>query len=259
LRGPNVTFNQREASSLAALAFAAAAIRDGRAAAMLTGGADHVDEVFFKAHDRFRALAPKRLDGDDTARPFDRRRNGFILGEGGFILLVESAASAAQRGARIYGEILGTGGASEPGGVNDWPAESGAFVRSMRAALTQAAMPPGGVHAIFAAADGSPDLDAIEAQAIGEVFGSRIPVVSIKGAIGEMGAAGAASLAAGLLSFADRRLPPTAGFVEADPGSDVSVCGEARPCEGDVFLVNSAASGGATYSMLVRAAAGHCA
>jgi len=103
LRGPNVTFNQREASSLSALVFSVGAIRQGRTAAMVTGGADCVEETFFKVHDRFRALSPMRGErggGAEAARPFDRDRNGFILGEGGFLLLIESASAAAARGAR---------------------------------------------------------------------------------------------------------------------------------------------------------------
>src|SRR5437773_368685 len=103
LRGPNVTFNQREASSLAAMAFAAGAIRQGRAAAMLTGGADCLEETFFKVHDRFRVLSPMRGTDREGARPFGEGRNGFVLGEGGFVLLLESDAAAAARGARAYG------------------------------------------------------------------------------------------------------------------------------------------------------------
>ena len=107
LRGPNVTFNQREASSLGALVFSIGAVRQERVAAMVTGGADCLEETFFKVHDRFRALSPmrgRRSDGEDEAiRPFDARRNGFVLGEGGFLLLVESATAAQRRGAHIYG------------------------------------------------------------------------------------------------------------------------------------------------------------
>src|SRR6185436_11798808 len=87
LHGPNVTFNQREASSLSALLFSVGAIRDGRAPAMVSGGADGIEETFFKVHDRFRSLSPmRRFDpADECARPFDRCRSGFTLGEGGFL------------------------------------------------------------------------------------------------------------------------------------------------------------------------------
>src|SRR5437762_4929950 len=113
LRGPNVTFNQREASSLGALVFSVAAVRQERVAAMVTGGADCVEETFFKVHDRFRALSPMRgrpgEREDEAGRPYDARRNGFILGEGGFLLFIESATAAERRGAHVYGEILGVG------------------------------------------------------------------------------------------------------------------------------------------------------
>ena len=255
LRGPNVTFNQREASSLAALAFAVAAVRDQRAAVMLTGGADRVDEVFFKAHDRFRALSPKRAGGAEAARPFDRRRNGFVLGEGGFLLVVESAASAERRGARVYGEILGVGATASKADVNAWPADPDGLTRAMTDALAQADCAPADVAAVFATADGSPDLDAVEAAAIANVFAHRaVPVVSIKGAVGEMGAAGAAAVAAGVLTMAVQRLPPTAGWSEPDAVCKVNVTGQSRDVSGAVFLVNSVASGGANYSVVVKAA-----
>jgi 3-oxoacyl-[acyl-carrier-protein] synthase II len=253
LRGPNVTFNQREASSLAALAFAVAAVRDRRASVMLTGGADRVDEIFFKAHDRFRALSPKRAGGAEAARPFDRRRNGFVLGEGGFLLVVESAASAERRGARVYGEILGVGATASKADINAWPADPDGLTRAMTDALAQAGCAPAEVAAVFAAADGSPDLDAIESAAIANVFDHRaVPVVSIKGAVGEMGAAGAAAVAAGVLTMAARRLPPTAGWSEPDAVCGVNVTDESRDVSGAVFLVNSVASGGANYSVVVK-------
>ncbi len=126
LRGPNVTFNQREASSASALVFAVGAIRDGRATAMVSGGADYVEETFFKVHDRFRALSPMRAasSADEVARPFDRWRNGFVLGEGAYLLFLESARTAAARGRRVYGEILGVGATASKTGLNDWPGES---------------------------------------------------------------------------------------------------------------------------------------
>jgi len=254
LRGPNVTFNQREASSLAALAFAVAAIRDGRASAMLTGGADRVDEVFFKTHDRFRALSPKRSGGDEAARPFDRRRNGFVLGEGGFMLVLESATSANARGARAYGEVLGVGATSSTTSINAWPQDSSGLARAMREAVDQAGLSPAEIHAIFAAANGSPDLDALEAAAIHDFAGGRtVPVISLKGAIGELGAAGAAAITAGVLTVADGRVPPTSGWEEADAACAVNVSRTARSSEGEVFLANSVASGGAIYSIAVKA------
>jgi 3-oxoacyl-[acyl-carrier-protein] synthase II len=259
LRGPNLTFNQREASSLAAVVFSVGAIRDGRAAAMITGGADRLEETFFKVHDRFRALSPRRRSGrfaatDETARPFDRRRNGFVLGEGGFLIRVEDREAATARGSDIYGEILGVGATASQAAVNGWPDDPTGVVRAMRAALSDANLSTGEISAIFASANGSPEMDRIEAAAIDEVFSGRpVPVTSLKGAIGESGAAGAASLVAGLLALPRGVLVPTVGYDQSDGDCPVSVSGRPRSITGNTFLVNSVASGGTNYCLAVRA------
>jgi 3-oxoacyl-[acyl-carrier-protein] synthase II len=253
LRGPNVTFNQREASSLAALAYAAAVIGDGRVAAMLSGGTDRLEETFFKVHDRFRALSPMR-GSEEVARPFDRRRNGFVLGEAGVMLLLEGADTAERRGARPYGEILGVGMTASATRLNAWPADPSGIARAARLALADAGTGPDDVDMVVAAANGS-RLDRIEAEAICDVFGTRaVPVVSLKGAIGESGAAGSAGVAAGLLALAAGIVPPTAGFAEADSTADVNVSREARPARGGTFLVNAVAAGGTNCTLVVRAA-----
>jgi 3-oxoacyl-[acyl-carrier-protein] synthase II len=254
LRGPNVTFNQREASSLGALAFSIGAIRQGRTTAMVTGGADCVEETFFKVQDRFRALSPMRgRCATEAARPFDRDRNGFILGEGGFLLLVESATAAAARGAKVYGEILGVGATASKAAPNGWPADCAGLVNAMRLALADANLRADDIAAIVGASNGSPVLDRQEADAVAAVFGTRpIPLSSVKGAIGESGAAGAASLITGLLSLAKGVAAPTAGFSRADSALPVSVSSQPQPVRGDTFLVNSVASGGTNYSIAVR-------
>ena len=254
LRGPNVTFNQREASSLAALAFAGGSVRDGRVAAILTGGADQLEETFFKVEDRFGALSPRRSGTEEAARPFDRRRNGFVLGEGAFTLLVESGTSARRRGARAYGELVGIGATNSITAINAWPIESSGISGAMALAIADAGLEASDIDVVFAAANGSVDLDAVEAQAIREVFRDRrIPVVSLKGAIGESGAVGAASVVAGMLTIASGVVAPTAGFAARDPRCPVAVSSDARPAAGRVFVVNSVASGGANYSLVVRA------
>jgi 3-oxoacyl-[acyl-carrier-protein] synthase II len=253
LRGPNVTFNQREASSLAALAYAAGIIREGRVAGMLSGGTDRLEETFFKVHDRFRALSPMR-GGEEVARPFDRRRNGFVLGEAGVLLLLERADTAAGRGARPYGEILGVGLTASATRPNAWPADPSGIARALRLALADAETSPDDIDMVVAAANGS-RLDRIEAEAIRDVFGDRaVPVVSLKGAIGESGAAGSAGVVAGLLALAAGVVPPTAGFSEPDPTTGVNVSCEARPARGGTFLVNAIASGGTNCTLVVRAA-----
>jgi 3-oxoacyl-[acyl-carrier-protein] synthase II len=254
LRGPNVTFNQREASSLGALLFSVGTIRQGRVAAMVTGGADCIEETFFKVHDRFRALSPMLHSrvASEGARPFDRDRNGFILGEGGFLLLLESAAAAEARAARVHGEILGIGATSSNAPLNQWPQDAAGLVKAMRLALQDAQIEPAEISAIIGAANGSPILDRLESEAIGEVFGAAVPVASIKGAVGESGAAGAASLIAGLSSIASGAIVPTAGLCQPDERFAIRVSRHAQPLAGDTFLINSVASGGTHYSIVAR-------
>jgi 3-oxoacyl-[acyl-carrier-protein] synthase II len=253
LRGPNVTFNQREASSLCALAFAIGAVREGRIRAMLTGGADRIEETFFNVHDRFHALSPMRAGGEEAARPFDRRRNGFVFGEGGFAVLVESETAARERGARVYGEILGLGMTASRTELNQWPADPAGLARAMQLALADAGLPPARIDAVYATANGSPHLDALEAVALATVFGDRpVPIASLKGAIGESGAGGAAGVVAGLLTLSHGVIAPTVGFAERDPACAVNVSPTARRSDGDTFLVNSVASGGTNYALVVR-------
>jgi 3-oxoacyl-[acyl-carrier-protein] synthase II len=253
LRGPNVTFNQREASSLAAIAYAAGLIRDGRVPAMMSGGADRLEQTFFTVQERFGPLARSR-NGQEVSRPFDRRRNGMVFGEAGVLMLFEAADAAAARGARPYGEILGLGMTASRAELNGWPVDSSGTARAMQLALEDAEVSATEVACVFAAANGATRLDALEAEAIGSVFRSDVPVVSLKGAIGESGAAGAAALAAGLMTMADKIVPPTVGFEEADPACPVNVSSAGRSVGGRTFIVNSVASGGTNYSLVVRAA-----
>jgi 3-oxoacyl-(acyl-carrier-protein) synthase len=253
LRGPNVTVSYKEASSLAAIAYAYGLVRHGRTAAVVTGGTDDVEPVFFSVHDRFHVMSPSD-DGEEAARPFDRRRNGFVLGEGGFALVLESASAAARRAAHTYGELLGTGATSSTCAINNWPDDHHQLARAMRLALDDAHLGPRDVAVVFAAANGTRALDRVEAAALSLVFGERgVPVVALKGAVGECGAAGAGSILAALLTLERGELPPTAGFEIADPECPVDVSASPRAARGTIALVNSFASGGTNYAVVIRA------
>ncbi len=253
LHGPNVTIAQKQASALAAIAFAASDLWHGRASAFLCGGNDDIEEQFFRVHDRLRVLSPTD-GGEEASRPFDARRNGFVLGTGGHVVVLELASSAARRGVAPYGEILGTGAAASACPLNGWPTEPSGIVRAMEAALSQAGVAAAEVSAVFASANSTAALDRVEALAIAQVFGpGRVPVVSIKGAVGEFGAAGAAALVAALFCLGRGVLPPTLGFEQPDPGCPVDVAGGSRRATGRVALINATADGGAQYSLVVRA------
>src|SRR5262245_19431301 len=180
LRGPNATLTHKEASGLAAIEFAARLERRGRAPAVLAGAADVLELAFYRVHDWFEVLAP----GDEPCRPFDARRNGFLMGEGAFLFVLEDEARARARGAEVLGYVTGTASAGSPDAFNAWPSDPAALVRVMREALARAGATPADIDAVYATANGSVRLDATEAKALRMVFGDRpVPVTALKGAL----------------------------------------------------------------------------
>ena len=254
LRGPNVTISQKEVSGLAAIAHASDILRHGRARALVAGGVDAVYRVFYCVHDRFGALSHDN-GGPEGSRPFDATRNGFVLGEGGFVLVLENEADASARDAKIYGSLLGIacGGASV--GLNQWPDRPEPLARIMAQALAQAAVRPEQIDVVYAAANSSA-LDGVEARALESLFGGgRAVVTSIKGALGESGAAGAAASVAALLCGRHGSVPPIAGLERLDPAcAGLRIARRAEPAPGPLVLVNSVASGGALVSAVLRVA-----
>lgn len=247
LRGPNVTFAQKQASSLAAMAFAVTALRDGRADAFVTGGVDDFEERFFRVHDRFGVMS-------ETSRPFGRSRNGYVLGAGGHLVVLERADTAVARGATIVAEVLGVGRAGVACGVNQWPVSPDGLIRSMRAALAEASLAPSAVDVVFAAANSTKPLDRTEAAALEALFGpGGVPVVALKGAVGEFGASGSAALSAAVSCLRGNVLPPSLGADDLDPECRVRLSASPQPFTGRVALVNASAAGGSHYSLLVRA------
>lgn len=237
---------------MAAIAYATGVLRSEGASALFAGGADEIDSLFFRIHDRLRVLSPRK-GSDERLRPFDRHRNGFILGEGGYLLLLETKRRAEARGAKIYAEILGVGATSSPCGINEWPNDPSPLSRCMETALADANRQAADIDLLIASANGTEELDRAEGIAIKRTFGARtVPVASIKGAVGEFAAVGSASLAAAILSLRSRFVPPTVGYEDPDPEVRVSVSPVARDCVGSTALVNSFASGGTNYSVVIR-------
>jgi 3-oxoacyl-(acyl-carrier-protein) synthase len=252
-RGPNVTVSHKEASGLAAIVGAVDLIREGRATALLAGGVDAVFETFYKAHDRFEVMSP---DAQFSARlaPFDSARDGFVLGEGGFGLWIERTVDAGSRTNAPHGEILGVAAASAAGAINAWPDRSEPLARTMRLALEDAGLEPGDVDVVYASANATRVLDATEAAALTTLFGgSRTVVTSVKGALGESGVSGSAACAAAFLCGRAGRVPPIAGLTSSDPATaTLRLARTAVDAPGPVVLVNSFASGGALFSVVLR-------
>jgi 3-oxoacyl-[acyl-carrier-protein] synthase II len=251
LRGPNITVSHKEASGLAAIVSAVDLLREGRASGVIAGGVDAIYETFFKAHDRFKVMSASLAFSRQLA-PFDAERRGFVMGEGAFTLWVQPATETGPR----RGEILGVAAASAATPVNAWPSRPEALARTMRLAIDDAGLTPEAIDVVYASANAT-SLDAVEAKAIAEVFRNVSPVVTaIKGAIGEFGAAGSAACVAALLCGAAGQVPPIAGLVVADASAgSLRLAREAVAAPGPVVLVNSFASGGALFSLVLRVTA----
>ena len=256
LRGPNVTVSHREASGLAAVAFAASLVRTGKCRAAVTGAMDDFERTFFTVHDYLGALAHDDGSGE-ASRPFDRRRNGVVLGSGAFMVVLESPESAAARGAAVQGEMLGVGATSSRTRPNDWPTAPEPLARAMRLALEEARIEAADVSVVFASANSTPTLDRVEAIALSQVFGPKaLPVVAVKGALGESGASSAGALVAALATLGSGSIPPSLGCERLDDECPVDAVPAARRFDGQaarVALVNAFASGGANFSVVVRA------
>jgi len=256
LRGINVTIGQKEASALSAMTHAASVLRAGRARGIVTGGVDDFEQLFFLVYDRFGALATDTGEGE-ASRPFDRRRNGFVLGCGAFLVVLEVPSSAAARGVEPLAFLGGFAATSSDCGMHDWPSDPSQLIRCMREALEHANVNPRDVAVVFASANSSIALDSVEAAALAALFGpSGVPVVAIKGALGECGASAAGAFVAAILSLRRRTIPPTVGFEAGDPACPVDVANAPRPIDVEkplVALINSFASGGANVSIVVKA------
>ncbi len=253
VRGVNSTVNHREVSAEAALAFAAAEIARGRADLVLTGGGDIISEFCFNVLTRFRTLSPQD-GGAEGIRPFDARRNGTVVGEGAGIVCLESLDSAEARGAIPYCEIVGWGLSAAPAGLNDWPADPSGPSLAMTRALAAAAVEPGGIDYVCAAANGGLRPDQLEAEALAGVFadsGRRPLVGSLKGALGEGFSSGGIRAAAMAISLRNQALPPTLGLFQPLAPLNFIVRAESRVSI-RYGLVNGMSSGGTFAAVVMK-------
>ncbi|MBS0317413.1 MAG: beta-ketoacyl-[acyl-carrier-protein] synthase family protein, partial [Proteobacteria bacterium] len=260
LRGPSSTYCVACASSAVALGEAWRAIRHGLADTMLVVGTEaQITTGSYLAWNALRVLAAP--DADDVARsckPFDARRNGFVLGEGAAALLLETRAAAQARGATVHGVLCGYGSSSDAHHLTAPSADGQA--RAMRLALQEAGIQPTEVDYINAHGTATSLGDATESQSIAQVFGShaaQIPISATKAMHGHLiGAAGAMEFASTLMSLRTGSLPPTAHLEQSDPACPLDyIPNEARHgCQVRYALSNSFAFGGSNVALLARAA-----
>jgi 3-oxoacyl-[acyl-carrier-protein] synthase II len=244
------------ASGAHALGEALWVIRSGRADVALAGGAEAaVTPLGVAGFAALRALSERNDEPRRASRPFDRGRDGFVMGEGAGVLVLESAAHAARRGARVRALFLGAGASADAHHVTQPDPEAAGMARAMRLALEDARVAPRDVGYVNAHATSTPLGDRLEAKAIREVFGERPPPTSsTKSALGHLlGAAGAVEAAIAVLALERGVLPPTLNQEDPDPQIDLDVVpNEARPHAARIAISNAFGFGG-TNSTLVFA------
>ncbi len=232
-----------------AIGAAARLVESGGADAVVTGGSEAGLTPLAKA--AFAALDATSDTG--VSRPFDRRRDGFVMGEGAAVIVLEDGERAAARGARVLGQVLGYGATSDAYHLTAPDPDGAGAARAIRAALDDAALGPDDVDYVNAHGTSTPLNDRSETNAIKAALGPRassVPVSSTKSAIGHLlGAAGAVEAVATLLALRDRIAPPTIGWGEPDDGLDLDyVPDSARPLATNgrppVALSNSFGFGG---------------
>jgi 3-oxoacyl-[acyl-carrier-protein] synthase II len=256
--GPTLTNDTACAASAYAVGDAFHMIRRGRVRAMLAGGAAAlVSPLSVLAFAVIGALS-RSEDPESASRPFDRQRDGFVMGEGAGAVVLESLESAQERGARIYAEITGFGASlnahnltdPSPGGVSE--------AEAMRVALAEGNTPPEEIDYVAAHGTSTQKNDATETQAIKSFFGKhsqRLLVSSNKAQIGHtISAAGIANLALTIKAMENGLVPPTMHLAESDPECDLDyVANKSRRHPIRNALVNAFAFGGQNAVLAVRA------
>ena len=257
LTGPSITVSTACSSGGDAIKLAMMLLRSGEADAMVAVGADSIIcPLVTSSLSMARALS-RETDPMAACRPFDVRRNGFVMGEGGGALVLETEEHARARGAAILGYVLSAASNNDAYHITS-PAPDGRGARAcMREALRQAGLGPEDIGYVNAHGTSTPVGDGIEAAAIREVFGACTPAVSsTKAATGHMmGAGGITEVISCVLACREGVLPATIGTSELDPaceGVDI-ITAEARKCSVRTAMSNAFGFGGQNSSIIVSA------
>lgn len=253
LTGPNTTFSHNEVSGEQAMAYALRLLREGRAEILLVGSVDELSAVLFHSYAAVRALSPKEPSGEEGLRPFDRRRNGRVLGEGAGMLVLERKTPAQDRGAKIYGSLVACCSTGSPVRIHQYEAGAEQMARAMKNTLQAAKVSPDQVNYISAAANSTPELDRAEALAIQKVFPQpwSIPVSSLNGHIGDFCGSGTLRAGALLLSMRDGKILPTLGL--KNPEFELGhIMNEPRAEQIQYALLNGFSFGGSNVCLLFK-------
>jgi minimal PKS ketosynthase (KS/KS alpha) len=253
--GPATVVSTGCTSGLDAIGYAVGLIREGSADVMLSGAAAApISPITVACFDAIKATTPRNDDPEHASRPFDDSRNGFVLGEGAAMFVVEEYERARARGARIYAEIAGSGSTADAHHITAPAPEGEGAVACMEQALFDAQISVVDVAHINAHGTSTPLNDLAEARAINKVFGEPgPPVTSTKGVTGHgLGAAGAIEAVASILAIERKLIPPTYGCEQLDPEIHLDVVrGEARAWEPGPVLSNSFGFGGHNGCLII--------
>jgi 3-oxoacyl-[acyl-carrier-protein] synthase II len=228
-RGPNNSITESDVASLLAMGEAYRILARDQADFFLVGGAESkLNPLSLVRQCLFESLSHRNDAPEKACRPFDRSRDGLVLGEGACVLVLEELEHARQRGARIYAEVVGFGAAFDRGQTGD------GIARAIRAALKDAGIGPDEVDHVNAHGLATRESDAWEARGLQQVFGNckePVPVFAPKSYLGNLGAGGGTTeLAASLLALQNGLVPPTLNYEQPDPECPVTVLtGAGRP------------------------------
>ncbi|MBW1839231.1 MAG: beta-ketoacyl-[acyl-carrier-protein] synthase family protein [Deltaproteobacteria bacterium] len=257
-QGPVSTSSTACASSTQAIGKAMRVIEHGDADIMITGGCDSIITEFSVAgFGLLGALSQNNDTPERASRPFDLKRDGFVLGEGTGIFIMEELSHALKRGAKIHAEITGFGTSSNAYRITDSPPDGRGPDHSMRSALQDAGLSPEDIDYINAHGTSTLVNDRSETQAIKKVFGEAaygMPISSNKSMLGHLiASAGAIELIVSVLTIQKSIIPPTINYEMPDPDCDLDyVPNEPRKHEVNAVLSNSFAFGGQNASLVVE-------
>ncbi|MBW8004841.1 MAG: beta-ketoacyl-ACP synthase II [candidate division NC10 bacterium] len=257
-KGPNSCVSTACATGNHAIGDSLRIIQRGEADVMLAGGTEAViSTLCIAGFNNAKALSTRNDEPERASRPFDKERDGFVMGEGACVLVLEALDHALDRGAPIYAEVVGYGMSGDAYHVTAPAPEGEGAVQSMEGAIRDAGIPPEAVDYINAHGTSTPYNDANETLAIKRVFGDhayRIPVSSIKSMIGHtLGAAGAIEAAATVLALKHGIVPPTINYEFPDPDCDLDyVPNKAREVTIQLALNNSFGFGGTNATTVFR-------
>jgi act minimal PKS ketosynthase (KS/KS alpha) len=256
--GPAAVISTGCTSGLDSVGYAVELIREGGVDVMVAGATDApISPITVACFDAIKATTPRNDDPEHASRPFDRSRNGFVLGEGSAILVLEEYEHAKRRGAHLYAEIAGFASRCNAFHMTGLRPDGAEMAEAIKVALAEARMNPEEIHYINAHGSGTKQNDRHETAAFKRSLGDhayRTPVSSIKSMIGHsLGAIGSLEVAASALAIEHNLVPPTANLHEPDPECDLDyVPLTAREQTTDAVLSVGSGFGGFQSAMVLR-------